>query len=444
MLSPLPLPDAAVNHGEHYGGIGSSRPRVSAGCRRGWSSTASSWCALGGLVAAVRWHVVTGASAGGRGRGQSRRVVPRSARNDTWFDTVKTNELEEALRVLGFDGFPKMHNRQQVASWIQKLRIPFELVEGALKEVRSRTRKAQTRRKRGASNPSKESDGSATRRGRSREGGSARKQSKSPKFKDGGLNKFSEAQLRTVLNVCGVQSTSTWTKDELVKKMRGMGLVQQDVDGVLSEVAPQSRPPRSGRSSRKKQRPRSRAEREFFADEREYVREFLREEYDDWDDTFESVDDYFEFTMDDEPWESIPWDFDDYLEDSDETQYRSSRRSGGPTQGYYYYEAGQDPWTRASYATPEEPPWQASTWPKQPKMTPEDAMSQALREGWAVETLSHMQACLLLGLSGHPGREEISKARRQMALLWHPDKNPENANAAVAFQLVMAAAGRLG
>lgn len=28
------------------------------------------------------------------------------------------------------------------ASWIQKLRIPFELVEGALKEVRSRTRKA--------------------------------------------------------------------------------------------------------------------------------------------------------------------------------------------------------------------------------------------------------------------------------------------------------------
>ena len=24
-----------------------------------------------------------------------------------------------------------------------------------------------------------------------------------------------------------------------------------------------------------------------------------------------------EFTMDDEPWESIPWDFDDYLEDSD-------------------------------------------------------------------------------------------------------------------------------
>ncbi len=24
-----------------------------------------------------------------------------------------------------------------------------------------------------------------------------------------------------------------------------------------------------------------------------------------------------DFTMDDEPWESIPWDFDDYLEDSD-------------------------------------------------------------------------------------------------------------------------------
>ena len=32
----------------------------------------------------------------------------------------------------------------------------------------------------------------------------------------------------------------------------------------------------------------------------------------------------------------------------------------------------------------------------------------------------HTEACMLLGLSGHPGREEISKARRQMALMWHP------------------------
>ena len=36
------------------------------------------------------------------------------------------------------------------------------------------------------------------------------------RFQDAGWKKFSEAQLRTVLNVCGVQSTSTWTKEELV------------------------------------------------------------------------------------------------------------------------------------------------------------------------------------------------------------------------------------
>ena len=36
------------------------------------------------------------------------------------------------------------------------------------------------------------------------------------RLQDGGWKKFSEAQLRTVLNVCGVQSTSTWTKEELV------------------------------------------------------------------------------------------------------------------------------------------------------------------------------------------------------------------------------------
>ena len=46
------------------------------------------------------------------------------------------------------------------------------------------------------------------------------------RFKDGGLNKFSEAQLRTVLNVCGVQSTSTWTKEELVPRFGLVGFLR--------------------------------------------------------------------------------------------------------------------------------------------------------------------------------------------------------------------------
>ncbi len=44
---------------------------------------------------------------------------------------------------------------------------------------------------------------------------------------------------------------------------------------------------------------------------------------------------------------------------------------------------------------------------------------------------------MLLGLSGHPGREEISKARRQMALMWHPvswlKTGPEKESGHVSF-----------
>lgn len=386
-------------------------------------------------------------------RHRSNGVLVMRARNDGWFDTVKTTELEEALRALGFDAFPKMQNRQQVASWIQKLRIPYELLEGALKEVRQ-ARKAQARQRRGEAKASKGAEKSRRRSRDSKEpkDGAKKKKPRQTKFKDAGLNKFSEAELRTVLNICDVQGTSQWPKEDLVQKLRSMGLRQRDVQDVLNEVAPQSRPPRSGRSSsrNRKQRPRSRAEREFYGyaspSDQDFVREFIREEYDDWDDRYDDVDDYFDFTMDDEPWESIPWDFDDYLDDAhEETQYRSSRRTqAGPTQDYYYYDTGQDPWTRGAYsAAPDEPPWQASTWPKQPKLTPEETMNQALKEGWKSDSLSHMQALLLLGLSGRPSRQEVSKVRRQMALRWHPDKNPENANANVAFQLVMAAAVKL-
>lgn len=67
------------------------------------------------------------------------------ARNDQWFESVKTTELEEALRVLGFDQFPKMKSRQQLAKWIQRLRIPYELVEGAVQQVR-RLRKVWRRK----------------------------------------------------------------------------------------------------------------------------------------------------------------------------------------------------------------------------------------------------------------------------------------------------------
>ncbi|CAL1128568.1 unnamed protein product [Cladocopium goreaui] len=450
---------------EYFGGSGSSRSSRSRATPTSTPPPAVFWL-CGPRLGAWPLRSTLAAAAclvlrkSGRGavhlRHRSDCVLVMRARNDGWFDTVKTTELEEALRALGFDAFPKMQNRQQVASWIQKLRIPYELLEGALKEVRQ-ARKAQARRRRGeakaskASKASKGAEKSTTRRSRDSEAkDGAKKKKRQTKFKDAGLNKFSEAELRTVLNMCDVQGTSMWPKEDLVQKLRSMGLRQRDVQDVLNEVAPQSRPPRSGRSSsrNRKQRPRSRAEREFYGyaspSDQDFVREFIREEYDDWDDRYDDVDDYFDFTMDDEPWESIPWDFDDYLDDAhEETQYRSSRSQAGPTQDYYYYDPGQDPWTRTYSAAPNEPPWQASSWPKQPKLTPEETMNQALKEGWKSDSLSHMQALLLLGLSGRPSPQEVSKVRRQMALRWHPDKNPENANANAAFQLVMAAAVKL-
>ncbi|CAK9110614.1 unnamed protein product [Durusdinium trenchii] len=383
-----------------------------------------------GVPSSSKWWSLPGLAAVALGL---RRVAVRSsargvrlrARNDPWLETVKTTELEEALHVLGFDDFPKMRNRQHLASWIQKLRIPYELVEGALKEVR-RQRKAEARQKRRADARASSGDGRGERAdGRGR---------KEAQRKKDGLFKFTEAELRTVLNVCGVQGTSTWLKEELVREVRSMKLRASDVSELLHQVSP--RRPRS-RSAPSRRRPRSRAEREFFGwEEREVMWEFLKEEYDDWDDS-DSVDDYFEYTMDDEPWESVPWDFDDYFDESEEGQYRSQ----GPNKDYYYSPPpGADPWSRNGFTYSTSG---ASTWPKRPSVTPEETMTQAIREGWKAESLSQMQACMLLGLSGQPSRDELSKVRRQMALKWHPDKNPENAHASVAFQLVMAAAGKL-
>jgi len=211
----------------------------------------------------------------------------------------------------------------------------------------------------------------------------------------------------------------------------------------------------------------SNAEREFFggdfAQDVRTVNEFLREEYDDWDsdDDLDDLDDYFDYTQDNEPWESVPWDweFDDY-DAPEETPYgrRSSSSWGakGPTENYSYTAPGEDPWNSpggwtysaagdgygyaGAYSSGTA---RSSTWSKTPSVTPEEAMTKAIREGWKAEGLSRIQACMLLGLSGQPSAVEVSKVRRQMALRWHPDKNPDNANANTAFQLVMAAAVKL-
>lgn len=366
-------------------------------------------------------------------------------------DEVKTTELEEALRFLGFDSFPKMKNRQSLVKWIREWRIPHQMLEGALSEVR-KIRKADLR--------SKASAKAKAERGRESSRSGSQPRSSSRKTRRGGnLYEFTDGQLRTALNVCGVQGTADWHKRDLVRKLQSMGIRVKDVQALIDEMNPSGKRHRrqNSRSRGKRRPPMSRAERDFFADDARVVNEFLREEYDDWDD--EDEDDYFDFTMDDEPWDSVPWDseFDDYFADAhEETQYGNFRRgSKGPAENYSYSAPGPDPWnspggwtytsasgyTGSYYSARSQST--GSTWPKSPKVTPEEAMSRALREGWKAEGMSRTQACMLLGLSGQPMPTEVQKVRRQMALRWHPDKNPDNAEAHMAFQLVMAAAEKL-
>ncbi|CAE7316045.1 DNAJB8 [Symbiodinium sp. KB8] len=307
---------------------------------------------------------------------------------------------------------------------------------------------------------SKASAKAKAERGRESSRSGSQPRSSSRKTRRGGnLYEFTDGQLRTALNVCGVQGTADWHKRDLVRKLQSMGIRVKDVQALIDEMNPSGKRHRrqNSRSRGKRRPPMSRAERDFFADDARVVNEFLREEYDDWDD--EDEDDYFDFTMDDEPWDSVPWDseFDDYFADAhEETQYGNFRRgSKGPAENYSYSAPGPDPWnspggwtytsasgyTGSYYSARSQST--GSTWPKSPKVTPEEAMSRALREGWKAEGMSRTQACMLLGLSGQPMPTEVQKVRRQMALRWHPDKNPDNAEAHMAFQLVMAAAEKL-
>ncbi|CAJ1384420.1 unnamed protein product [Effrenium voratum] len=383
------------------------------------------------------WPVVALFAAAGaricRPAGAKRPCTQLRARNDPWFATVKTTELEEALRSLGFDDFPKVQRRNHLTQWIQKLRIPYELVEGALKEVRM-NRKAEARKKaKQAANAKREEEKRAKEQ-----------RSKQKKFRGqsrrGGLFQFTEGQLRSVLNLCGVQGTSQWPKEDLVKKLERLKIHVADVEEVMAEVEDPGFSRRSRRSRRS--RPRSRAEREFYNSgiDDQQVREFLREEYEDWDDRYDSVDDYYRYTMDDEPWESVPWDFDDFLE---EDPYERQRG-----RDYSNADSTADPWASGSWTYSSSGygfrygPGPASS--SSPKGTPEETMIQAIQEGWKVDSLSRIQACQLLGLSHSHSLTEVRRVRREMALRWHPDKNPGNANAAVAFQLVMAAAGGAG
>ncbi|CAE7244607.1 DNAJB8, partial [Symbiodinium necroappetens] len=144
-------------------------------------------------------------------------------------DEVKTTELEEALRFLGFDSFPKMKNRQSLVKWIREWRIPHQMLEGALSEVR-KIRKADLR--------SKASAKAKAERGRESSRSGSQPRSSSRKTRRGGnLYEFTDGQLRTALplNVCGVQGTADWHKRDLVRKLQSMGIRVKDVQALIDE-----------------------------------------------------------------------------------------------------------------------------------------------------------------------------------------------------------------
>lgn len=81
----------------------------------------------------------------------------------------------------------------------------------------------------------------------------------------------------------------------------------------------------------------------------------------------------------------------------------------------------------------------SSARPRQPSLRPEEAMAKAMRERWDEARLSRAQASLLLGTPTGATAEEVGRARKQLVLQYHPDRNPDNPNADLQLRLVMAA-----
>lgn len=380
------------------------------------------------------------------------------------FREFSFSEMKEALAAIGVDGFERIRSKEHLVNWMHKVRIPFEVFTGALHEVR---RNDEVRRS--------ESQQRSSGRQKSNASGSRKGDRRSGQGKGGreGFQAFSDGQLRMTLNSIGIFGTAGWPTSALVQQLKEMGIKPKDVQllvrefgGGSGQASPKTRNRQTGgrrggggggarsRNGRAKQQrpPRSWAEQEFYEDIGGWRvhNEFIHEDHIDFegwddDDDDDDYDDYFDFTLDEDPWDAV-MDWGDDEEDytggwryEDPPWQQPSWNQSRTRSRFRTYSVHEDYNTgspssassQSAYASPSKP------------LDPEEAMARALQQGWKAENLSRLQASQLLGFSGSAEQSEVTKMRRKLALRWHPDKNPGNDKAAVAFQLVMAAASKL-
>lgn len=298
---------------------------------------------------------------------------------------------------------------------------------------------------------------------------------------------FKETELRAALNMLGVHGTSSWPKQRAVSRLEALGIKEGHIKNLLREQ--REKDMQSKARSFKQQyggggytrnkffqgRPVSWAEYEFlrasgvhfdeaYIDDDDDEAEFVYEVYETWkrgpqgrsppkDRDFQ--DDYREYTMDEDEWEDWDWDDEDFAAGK-----KQGKRRGRSYSSYDFDPYEENPFAQGfrTYSVPNygqpgpassaPPTWgvgpSGSYQPRAPPLNPEEAMKTALKDGWKKERLSRPQASMLLGVSPNPTSGEVAKARRQLVLKWHPDRNPGDPNANTAMQLVLAAAELLG
>lgn len=248
---------------------------------------------------------------------------------------------------------------------------------------------------------------------------------------------FSASQLRAALSSAGfLERTDGWVKGQLVKALQDLRVKPADV-----AAAPCRRP---GPAARQRAefarfgpggatgRPRQRPGRPENPEWAWFQKDFVRKP-----------------SYEDEYWEERA-QRQDRPEVSDGPRRARAGRGSSAAQRQAAWDDEDESWfeeytrQRSQWRPPLDPrpppervPWQ------QAAATAEEAMDQALHQGWAAERLSRAQAASLLGTSGRPSAEEVTRARKQLVLRYHPDRNPGDPKAEAALRLVVAASDRL-
>mmetsp|Transcript_162548 Transcript_162548/g.521077 ORF Transcript_162548/g.521077 Transcript_162548/m.521077 type:complete len:580 (+) Transcript_162548:91-1830(+) len=295
------------------------------------------------------------------------------------------------------------------------------------------------------------------------------------------LKKMAIGDLKQVFASIGLGgAVEEWTKDQLVKSLKDMGMNVQQARSMTGKTPnqpqqaqknqqqksqPQGAPPSNGQQKKGKQKKTKRwgEGNEDYRYETLYGGDPDDDDYG-WEEVYE-MDDEFRFVDDEEG--SVGWG-DDWRSPNgkrnNKKKNRNNRRgnawdgsmedwlqqySDAQQRAYQEYAQSQEFFNDDWGPPPPEPqrqPWpqQGGGSPYQAQMSPEVAMAKALRDGWQEGQLSRTQASQLLGTATYPTSDDVTRARKQLVLKYHPDRNPDDNNAATAFRLVMAASKVLG